>query len=223
MNRRACLLALVLATSFLLSAPASAGVLYDNGPINGTINAWPISGNHVASDSFTLTGASTLTGATVGIWVWRDPDDTPISLMWRIGDSPESVVGAGGDTAALTNTLVCSKSTVCGANTYYVYESSFSLPNIALAAGTYYLTLDAGQTSFGNALYWDVNNGPSIAFWDGTNVANSSWMPAGSDSSSFQILGDGPAPTGAPEPASIAMFLAGLVLFASVARRKMRA
>jgi hypothetical protein len=84
------------------------------------------------------------------------------------------------------------------------------------------LILDWGQAS-GYSLYWDVSNGPSIAYWNGVNVAGSTEMTTGSNSSSFQILGDGPEPTGVPEPASIAMFLAGLALFAGFTRGKMRA
>jgi hypothetical protein len=224
MNKRACLLALVLATSFLLSAPASAGVLYDNGPINGNIGSWSISYNNVMSESFTLTGTSTLTGVqNLGIWIASTDGGVPASLGWRIGDSPEAVFGTGGSVVALTNTLVCSHSSSCGSNGFDVYASSFSLPDIVLGPGTYYLTLDFGETSGFASLYWDVNNGPSAAYRNAVDVAGSPEMTSGSNSGSFRILGDGPEPTGAPEPASIAMFLAGLALFAGAARRKMRA
>jgi hypothetical protein len=149
--------------------------------------------------------------------------ETPASLGWRIGDSPEAVFGTGGNVVALTNTLVCSHSASCGSSDFDVYASSFSLPNIALGPGTYYLTLDFGETTVFDSLFWDVNNGPSVAFRNAVDVANSIQMTSGSNSSPFQILGDGPGPTGAPEPASIAMFLAGLALFAGAARHKMRA
>ena len=87
MNKRTHLLAFAVAASFLLSTPASAGVLYDNGPINGQtgIGSWGISYGYIMSDSFTLTGTSTLTGVNLGIWIASG--DTPDYLYWRISDS----------------------------------------------------------------------------------------------------------------------------------------
>jgi hypothetical protein len=45
----------------LLSAiPVSAGtILYDNGPVNGTVSAWTINGGNEVSNSFTLKSAGT--------------------------------------------------------------------------------------------------------------------------------------------------------------------
>ena len=34
--------------------PASAQTLYDNGPVNGGVNAWTINFGYVVSDTFTL-------------------------------------------------------------------------------------------------------------------------------------------------------------------------
>ena len=87
-----------------------------------------------------------------------------------------------------------------------------------LGPGTYYLSFQNGVTTGGSdsALYWDENNGPSVAYENTIgNLADGS----GSNSESFQILGD----SSAPEPASTAMFLSGLALVAGLARRKMRA
>ena len=106
MNKRTCLLTFVVGASFLLSAPATAGVLYDNGPIDGNIGSWSISYNDIMTDSFTLTGTSTLTGVDFGIWV--HPGDSPVSLEWRITDSvPDPGLGTIGNFALLTNTLWC--------------------------------------------------------------------------------------------------------------------
>ena len=38
----------------LAAVPASAQVLYDDGPINGTVDAWTINFGFVIGDTFTL-------------------------------------------------------------------------------------------------------------------------------------------------------------------------
>ena len=217
MNKRIYLLTLVVATAFLLSTPASAGVLYDNGPINGGILGWTINFGFAVADSFTLTGTSTLTGvANVGLWL--SPGDSPVSLDWGISAAPDYTQSLGGGTVDPTITVWCSG---CGSEYYDIYSASFSLPNLVLGPGTYYLSLQNGVTSTeGNPLYWDDNNGLSVAYENTIGpLADFDGFP-GSNSSSFQILGD---TSGVPEPASTAMFLSGLALVAGLARRKMRA
>src|SRR5579863_7474106 len=63
------LLALCLAV-----VPATAQVLVNNGPINGTTDAWTINFGFIVSDSFSLGSASTVTGLAFGAWVF--PGDT---------------------------------------------------------------------------------------------------------------------------------------------------
>ena len=222
MNNRTCLLTFVVAASFLLSTPATAGVLYDNGPINGNIGSWSISYGNIMTDSFTLTGTSTLTGVNLGIWV--QSGEAPASLKWRITDSvpDDHLTGPIGNFASLTSTLWCSSSSSCGGNSFDVYASGFSLPSVVLDPGTYYLTLDYGELVGGGSLFWDVTNGPSVAYRNGVDVAASIEMTSGSNSDSFQILGSGNSST-TPEPASTALFLSGLALVAGLARRKTRA
>src|SRR5687768_4869059 len=61
-----------------------AALIYDNGPINGTNgNANALSGGWEETDSFVVSGAWTLTGAQVALWV--DIGATPVSLGWSIG------------------------------------------------------------------------------------------------------------------------------------------
>ena len=223
MNRCAYVLAFAVAASFLLSTPASAGVLYDNGLISGQtgIGSWSISYGNIMSDSFTLTGTSTLTGVNLGIWIV--PGDTPASLEWRITDSvPDPALGVIGATASLTSSLWCSAGSSGCAPSADIYASGFSLPGVVLGPGTYYLTLDYGLGAGYNSLYWDINNGPSVAFRNGANVANYLDAYPGSNSDSFQILGVGPSSM-APEPANTAIFLSGLALVAGLARRRIRA
>jgi hypothetical protein len=227
MNKRTTLLAFALAASFLLSTPASAGVLYDNGSPSGNTlpaGAWLISAGEMIADSFTLAETSTLTGVTVALWTPHLT--TPGTLQWGISASPDygSLLG-GGTFASLTNSLFCSAGPTCGFGTRDVYSSSFSLPNIVLGPGTYWLTLQDASVLFEQnvVVYWDATNGPSQAWASGfgplADITIQGTNYPGSNSESFQILGD----SSAPEPASTAMFLSGLALVAGIARRKMRA
>ncbi len=48
----------------------NAVVVYDNGPINGTVEAWTINFGYQVTDSFTVSSPTTLTGAQIGLWVY---------------------------------------------------------------------------------------------------------------------------------------------------------
>jgi hypothetical protein len=55
----------------VLAAPPAraADVLYDNGPVNGTMEAWtigPYTYGYSVADSFTLLSAETVTGRAIG-------------------------------------------------------------------------------------------------------------------------------------------------------------
>ena len=211
MNRRICLLTFVVAASFLLSTPATAGVLYDNGLVNANIGTIGYSGiymNDVVSDSFTLAGTSTLTGVNLGIWI--AVGDIPDYLYWSISDSPVDTA-TGGTQAFLTDVTYLRKGSVTINNSIPdVYFASFSLPDVVVGPGTHFLTLDWGYGDHGT-LYWDVSNGPSVAYQ--TGYALKDWGGyLGSNSNSFQILGS--ADTSAvPEPSSLLLLgtlLAGL-------------
>ncbi len=222
---------LIAAGVFLLlfaGTPSRAStVLYDNGVGSGTLGSSSISFGNIQTDTFTLTGASILTGVDLGLWVHTTiPADSPASLKWRITPSlPDDFnLGPLGTTAVLTGFQFCSGCATDGTNAFDIYASSFSLPNLALDAGTYFLTLDFGETAGFDSLFWDVNNGPSIAYRNGANLAGSITLTPGSNSDTFDIRGDLVAPpTTTPEPASTAIFLSGLALVAGLARRKMRA
>ncbi len=72
MKLRLSWLALVCLT--LAAVPAAAGDLYDNGPINGQVDAWTIDFGFVVSDTFTLSHNSDVTSLSFGAWL--APGDT---------------------------------------------------------------------------------------------------------------------------------------------------
>jgi hypothetical protein len=149
---------------------ANADILYKNGALDGTTDAWDISTGAV-TNGFTLKNDSNLTGARVGLWVAFD--DTPLTVDWWIGTTPlDDDVDYG--TANLTSSYQFT-------NDYGddVYRCGFSL-DVAVSAGDYWLTLVNATSSSGDRIYWDANDGPSPAF-------NPAWGVIPSEY--FRILG----------------------------------
>ncbi len=74
----------------LAAIPAWAD--YDNGPINGTTDAWTINFGYVVSDTFTLASAATVGNISFGVWEF--PGDTMQTVDYTITSS-ENGVGVG--------------------------------------------------------------------------------------------------------------------------------
>jgi hypothetical protein len=196
----------------LVAAPASAGTIYDNGPINGTIDAWTINFGFQVADSFTVSSASNLTGAQVGLWLFSG--DNPTSLDWMIGTAPGLGDISSGTGAALSNTFLP------GTNpyNYLLAESNFTLTGAVAPSTTYWLTIQNASTPSGDPIYWDQNNGPSQG-WENTlgyGMGGCSGTNA-SCSESFQIYGN--SGTATPEPASWVLLGSGMLIFAGFMRK----
>jgi hypothetical protein len=143
----------VLALLLGVADQAKAEILYKNGALDGTTDAWDISTSAV-TNGFTLKNDSNLTGARVGLWVALD--DTPLTVDWSIGTGPfDDDIDYG--TADLTTSYQFT-------NDYGddVYRCGFSL-DFAVSAGDYWLTLVNTTSSSGERVYWDANDGPSPA------------------------------------------------------------
>ena len=190
----------------MASIPASAGTLYSNGAGNYGINAWtigPASYGFSVSDSFTISANSTATSATFDVWVF--PGDTVSSVDWSIGGT---AFGGTATTAATTGTFI--ENNAFG---YDIYTETISLGSLDLSAGTYWLTLENGVASFGDPVYWDENDGPSSAF-------DSSEGAIGSETFTIDGTSSGPV---IPEPSSLLLMGSGLLSFAGMMRRKLKA
>ncbi|MFZ0792405.1 MAG: hypothetical protein WAM65_01460 [Candidatus Korobacteraceae bacterium] len=75
MKLRVASLSLLALGLTLAAVPASAQVVYNNGPIYGNTDAWIFNFGYIQSDSFTVSGGnSTLTGLSFGAWLF--PGDT---------------------------------------------------------------------------------------------------------------------------------------------------
>jgi len=209
LNRTSTCLLLATILCLLMAAPATAGtLLYDNGPVNGTINSFTIEGGYWTSDSFTLSSASTLTEVQIGLWVY--PTFTAGSVGWLIGTTPDdSSLGSG--TGVLTDAFQ-----FINADGYNIYESTFPL-SVPLAAGTYYLTIqNAGPSEH---VWWDVSNGPSTGYSNSYSPENLSGrctlLPGATCSESFEIYGN----VATPEPSSLVLLGSGMLIFAAFMRK----
>lgn len=238
-----CLLALLLPP---LSERVSADILYDNGPISGTQEAWQIGRCPgittvdicTTADSFNLSSRSTLTGVTLGLWVVSG--DLPLSLDWSIWSGGPSVDTGGteltsGAGASLDNTLLATNNFG-----FDIYRSTFSLGSVSLDAGTYWLDLTNAVESEGFlGVAWDQNNGPL-----GDGNGSQAWVSAphgytgfltaanlcggvradvpltGFCSESFQVLGTNMA--NVPEPGNLRASVLAASLLALLGLRRIR-
>lgn len=191
--------------SVVLIAPAWGGaVLYTNGPINGAYGGDNFDSTSYISDSFVLSTPGTIGGVSnIGVWVYGG--DTPLTVDWTISTAPDGggTVEGSASGVSFTNTFFTSS------YGYDIYNSSFTVSDLSLAAGTYYLELTNATSAQSGPVYWDINSGPSAADFDGESVP----------SDSFEIDG---ASSATPEPASVMLLGAGLAAFAGMKRLKTR-
>src|SRR3974390_1957549 len=79
----------------LAALPVTAQDLYDNGPINGTTDAWTINFGYLLADTFVLSNNSTVGGFNFGAWEYAG--DRLTSVDWFISSFPNggTVYGSG--------------------------------------------------------------------------------------------------------------------------------
>ena len=197
----------------LAALPAMADTLYDNGPINGTTDGWTINFGFVVSDTFTLSGNSTVNGLAFGAWLF--PGDVLQSAEVSITDAE-----FGGNT--FFDGVVNFSQSGCVGNQYgyNVCTETGSFSDVALNGGTYWLNLQNASVNTGDPIYWDENSGPSQASENSVGTV---------PSEAFTVLGSGGSTTSTttttggtvPEPSSIMLFGSGILGLAGVLRRKL--
>ena len=127
-------------------------VIYENGPVNGTVDAWTINFGYVVANSFTLGSMDTVTG--FDFYVWAYLGDTPLTVDWSITSAPFGGTTYGSGTAQLADSFVSHNQ-----YDYNIREETVTGLNVNLSAGTYFLNLKNASTSLGDLLYWDENSG----------------------------------------------------------------
>lgn len=200
--------------AMVVSLPAAAGTLYENGPINGQTDAWTINFGYAMSDSITIsTGQSTITGLSFGVWL-------------SVGDSLQSAdVSFTSDPYGGTtyfDQVVNFTASGCFVNNYGydVCKETGSFSGFNLNNGTYWLNIQNAVSTQGDPVYWDENSGigchspgcPSEATGGGAGT-----LP----SEAFSVLGTAGSGT-TPEPGSLMLFVSGVAGAAAILRRKLR-
>ncbi|HZL69400.1 MAG TPA: PEP-CTERM sorting domain-containing protein [Candidatus Limnocylindrales bacterium] len=213
-------LSLITILCLMLAAiSATAGNLYDNGPPNGTVNAWTINFGFAVSDSFTVAPNSEISDLHFVYW-----DASTTDLLTTVDMQLGTVPFGGGTPQTLTGVT----NTFLGSNGsgYNLYEATYVFAGIGWS-GPGFVTLANACTTSGcsiNPIYWDENGGVGCGGTHppggGANCPSTAYEnELGSiPSEAFTLTGQGGGTT--PEPSSLMLFGSGIVGLAGVLRRR---
>ncbi len=207
MKLRIASLAIVLVA--LVAIPALAqNDIYDNGPTNGTVDAWTINFGFIVSDTFTIgEGGNTVNGLNFAAWLF--PGDILESAEVSITSSE-----FGGTTYFDGNVNFTASGCTTNQLGFSLCNETGSFGPVSLNAGSYWLNLQNAVVNTGDPIYWDENSGPSSASENSVGT-----IP----SESFTILGGTTTTqtTTSPEPSSIMLLGSGLLGLGGLLRRKL--
>ena len=202
----------------LAAVPAVAqGPVYDNGPVNGQVDAWTINFGFAVSDTFHANGDSSVNN--ISFWAWVEPGDTASSVEVAIGNNGYFSNNLFDGTVSLTQSN-------CFTNNFGfdVCQESGSLSTPFLNVGNYYLTLENAITPEGNPLYWDENSGVGCQSQGCPSSAQESTLGS-IPSEAFTLSNIETTTTSGtgttPEPGSIVLFGSGILGLAGILCRKL--
>ena len=206
----------------LASVPAWAGSwTYENGPINGNVDAWTINFGFTVSDSYLAAGTS-VNGFEFGVRVV--PGNVVNGVDWILSTGPCSdpgsgcgtIVGFGTATSNLTDQFLFINN--FGYEIDLITVSNLNVPEIG--GQGYYLTLaNATTVQSLEPVYWDENSGVGCHSAGCPSTAYENTL--GTIPSEAFTIGGGSGGGTTPEPSSILLFGSGLVGLAGVLRRKL--
>ena len=214
----------VLLGVMLAVAPVSAQVLYDDGPINGTVDAWTINFGFLIADSFTILNNSTVGGFNFGVWEFAG--DKMTSVDWSIDAYPYSGTNYGSGTASGAN--LTDRFISVNQYGYDIDTITVTGLNVPLKGGgtTYWLSLLNAEVPSGDPVYWDENDGVGCKGDDGMGGGCPSMASNGGLGSdppeSFDINGTNGGGGTTPEPDSIVLLASGVLAIAGLLRRKFK-
>jgi len=202
----------------LAAIPAMAqGISYDNGPVNGQVDAWTINFGFVTTDSFTVANNNGNIGG-MNFWAWLAPGDTATSVEVQIGNQE-----FGNNLLDVTVALTQSSCFLNGFGFDVCLESStFNGPN--LANGNYWVSLGNATTMQGNPLYWDENSGVGCMSQGCPSSAQENTLgtiPSEAFTLSYIETTTTTSSGTTPEPGSILLLGAGLLAVAGRLRSKL--
>ena len=185
---------------------------YDNGPINGTTDAWTIDFGYVVSNTFT--GISYAEFLQFGLWEF--PGDTLTSVDWSItsGENSGTVYGQGTASGEyLKDEFISTNQYGYNIDRIYVWATNVKLDQNQ----TYWLNLFNAAVPSGDPVFWDENSGEHCGgTGGGANCpSEASNNAVGTIPSEAFTINSG-VPT--PEPSSIMLFGSGILGLAGVLR-----
>jgi PEP-CTERM motif len=218
MKMRIVLLSLMALCLILAAVPAMAQYncpanCYDNGPVNGQVDAWTINNGFAVSDSFHLANETEI--QNISFWAWVEPGDTATSVEVAIGTTPFN-------NDLLDETGVGLTQSDCFTNNFgfdVCHESGNLTSFVQPGAGNYWLTLENASTVDSGALYWDENSGVGCTSPGCPSVAQENTLGS-IPSEAFTVSGV-PSPGTTPEPGSIILLGSGILGLSVVLRRKL--
>src|SRR5271165_248003 len=215
------MVALTILCLTLAGIPASAqNWSYDNGPINGTTDAWTINFGYIVSDSYIARG-SNVNGFSFGVWEFSG--DVMTSVDWSITSAENGGTVFGSGTAsgkALTDTFISSNQ--YGYDIDKISVTGLNVPE--LTGVTYWLNLQNAVVPSGDPVFWDENSGKGCGGAGCPSMASESSVGT-IPGEAFTISGGCGAgknsPSCTPEPSSIMLLGSGILGSAAVLRRKL--
>ena len=136
-------------------SPQQGEVLYENGPVNGTTDAWAINFGYIVSDTFVPNGSPV---GGFDLYVWEISGDTVTSLQWSITSAPNggTVYGSG----TVSGSSLTDKFISTNQYGYDIDKISATGLNVYLTSGsTYWVNLFNASVPSGDPVYWDENSG----------------------------------------------------------------
>ena len=186
-----------------------------------------INNGYIVTDQFELSQHSVLDSAMVALWVAGT--GTVTSVDWAITTDPFGAPLASG---TATNTAVVAVTDPVYAGSGNIYQETFSLGNLSLGTGTYWLQLGNAENSWFDErlgsqgwIAWDDSSAwPHWTTYPDATAYQFIGINMPSVPNTFQILGSADtSPSAVPEPSSVLLWATMLAGLGVVIRRKLLA